>query len=299
MGLIVAAAALLCSCVMIRDLESGMSAITYPMDGGGFCNLYHFKRGEGRTLIVLIGGSGYGSVLGTRRGDYSSGYGCAGLLSLGLSRDFDMVTPEKPNVSPYEDENSREAVLVNYTVDRLATVYAMMLDDFLSQNDYGRVVVFGHSEGGALVPAIYARLGRKERVQKLVVSGAGLLSEREALEILAVKGGGVTFYDINELGRCIGEVMAKPDSIADFWMGHPYKRWASFLLYEPYRDAIRFSVPMLLAHGTDDTSTPVECSRKSADMLKALKLPVEYLEFSGGHDAPFDHLPELEKWMRS
>ena len=44
------------------------------------------------------------------------------------------------------------------------------------------------------------------------------------------------------------KVLAKPDSIDDFWMGHPYRRWSSFLKDSVIDELKRGHAKVYLAH---------------------------------------------------
>ena len=52
-------------------------------------------------------------------------------------------------------------------------------------------------------------------------------------------------------------MLADPDSITAFWMGHPHRRWTSFLRCNSTELLLRSKARIYLAHGTADTSSHV------------------------------------------
>jgi phospholipase/carboxylesterase len=53
----------------------------------------------------------------------------------------------------------------------------------------------------------------------------------------------------------------------------------------------------LLAHGTRDTSCPVEESRSLAKVLETMNRPVRYIEFDGKHEMPREVIEALVKFV--
>ena len=49
----------------------------------------------------------------------------------------------------------------------------------------------------------------------------------------------------------------KPESIDDFWMGHPYRRWSTFLKSSVIDELKRSKAKVYLAHGTADEADSV------------------------------------------
>src|SRR5262249_17808577 len=61
------------------------------------------------------------------------------------------------------------------------------------------------------------------------------------------------------------KVLADPDNADKFWLGHPYRRWSSFLKTSPREGLLASQASVFLAHGTADQSVPVA----SFDVLRA------------------------------
>ena len=53
------------------------------------------------------------------------------------------------------------------------------------------------------------------------------------------------------------KILAKPDSIDDFWMGYPYRRWSTFLKSSVIDELKRGKAKVYLAHGTADEADSV------------------------------------------
>jgi uncharacterized protein (TIGR03067 family) len=60
-------------------------------------------------------------------------------------------------------------------------------------------------------------------------------------------------------------VLADPDRADKFWLGHPHRRWSSFLKSSTVEGLLASRAPVFAAHGTLDRSVPVA----SFEMLRA------------------------------
>jgi pimeloyl-ACP methyl ester carboxylesterase len=80
------------------------------------------------------------------------------------------------------------------------------------------------------------------------------------------------------------EILAKPDSIDDFWMGHPHRRWSTFLKSSVIDELKRSKAKVYLAHGTaDQADSVVGFDVMRAELLAAGRdLTVERVE-GGDH----------------
>jgi hypothetical protein len=52
------------------------------------------------------------------------------------------------------------------------------------------------------------------------------------------------------------KIEADPMSTTRFWMGHPYRRWSTFLKHSVTGELLRTKAHIYLAQGTADTSQP-------------------------------------------
>jgi dienelactone hydrolase len=61
------------------------------------------------------------------------------------------------------------------------------------------------------------------------------------------------------------KVRQDPESTTQFWLGHPYRRWSSFLAHSVTEELLRAKARVYAAAGTRDAVIPVEAH----DMLVA------------------------------
>jgi len=54
------------------------------------------------------------------------------------------------------------------------------------------------------------------------------------------------------------EVLAEPDRTERFFLGWPYKYWSHVLFFDPLPLYTQLEIPVLLAHGAQDRSSPIE-----------------------------------------
>jgi hypothetical protein len=52
-------------------------------------------------------------------------------------------------------------------------------------------------------------------------------------------------------------IQKDPDSISKFWLGHPYRRWSSFLKQSVTEELLRTKARIYLAQGSSDTAVSV------------------------------------------
>jgi phospholipase/carboxylesterase len=57
------------------------------------------------------------------------------------------------------------------------------------------------------------------------------------------------------------------------------------------------SLPTLVQHGTQDSTIEVDRARGSVEILRQLKVPLSYREYSMGHEISPTSLSELSAWL--
>jgi pimeloyl-ACP methyl ester carboxylesterase len=217
------------------------------------------------------------------------------MLSRRLSKEYDLLILEKPNIEPFEDGEQKKELLRLYSVDQLSQIYAFGIDTYLSNAGYSNIILFGHSEGGVLVPPVYNRMKAKERIDSLVIASAGGMSQEKQMLLLSSRNV-ENPSETQEILSKFSEIYNDPDSIIKFWWGHPYKRWASFLRYKSAEDIERIDIPILLYHGRKDKASPVEASRMVFDEYNKTR-NVSLIEDDGDHGSVFWNLRAVEKWI--
>jgi len=107
------------------------------------------------------------------------------------------------------------------------------------------------------------------------------------------------------------EEIRKNPSLSQTWYGddNTYKRWASYLWYSPLDYLVKLSVPVYIAHGARDTSSPVESDDAVRDRFRTLgksnltyrrydDLDHQWNEASGQNDGP-RVVGDLIDWLKS
>lgn len=219
---------------------------------------------EGRLPVILfVPGSGSQSVWTLHETKVNSGLqGLLYQLAKGRAR---VLVVEKPGVKPFDspkrmggaNEGSRE-FLEEHTLPRWATANAAALQAVLARPDIDpkRVLVTGHSEGGIVAARVAADVPAVTHVAPLSCGGATqLFSLAELARRRAPDGQG------DAAARAVyaewAKVLTKPDSIDDFWLGHPHRRWSTFLKSSVIDELKRSKAKVYLAHGTADESDSI------------------------------------------
>jgi len=258
---------------------------------------YLRRKASGRpvnTLLVYINGSGYQSAFGLKEGDRWIQAGNPVGFMKGLFPDYDILVPEKINITIGGDHSRDTRVISAYTLENRVRAAAAVIDAILDRTDYPRVFILGISEGAYILPRIYQTLRHKSVVSALVIWGAGGMSQYEEFKLLAVSGvpmGPAMKKGYKDLESVVSDIKAHPDAINKEYFGFPYKRWASFLWYSPIDDLVAINIPILLLHGTDDICSAVESSRLVESRFKKLgKRNLTYYEYAG-----MTHGPETDE----
>lgn len=246
-------------------------------------------------LLVFIQGSGAQPLF--PRTDGRLGGGLQNLLWDAARDRARVLCVEKPGVAPYvpfprpgsaEGASStfrREHVLGRWAeAVRAATAAARHLPGV----DGSRALVVGHSEGGLVACRVAA-------LDPLVTHVASLA------------GGGVTqLHDLVELARAglfyahAGEepeervaalledwsaVAAAPDDPDALFLGHPHRRWTSFLATSPLKELPRTRARIFLVQGTADVVTSTSSVDALHAELVAAGRDVTYLRLEGADHA--------------
>jgi pimeloyl-ACP methyl ester carboxylesterase len=217
-------------------------------------------------IVLFIQGSGCQPIF-PRKGDGLSA-GLPGLLLEQANGVVRVLVVEKPGVNlldqpkrPGSAEEASEEFLTEHTLPRWteANVAALRTTWTLPNVEPNLTLVMGHSEGGLVAARISTKLPQVTHVASLACGGPTQLFSLAELRALPrpddVPGDAPkrrqAVYD--EWAR----IQADPTSITRFWMGHPYRRWATFLPYSLTTELLRTKAKIYLAHGTNDKATPV------------------------------------------
>jgi dipeptidyl aminopeptidase/acylaminoacyl peptidase len=128
--------------------------------------------------------------------------------------------------------------------------------------DPNRVCIVGWSFGGY---ATLAGLAYTPELYKCGVAGAPVSDLPTMLEWVSKRS-----------GRWM-----RSDDHPTLLMGNPIKDSKRLNDTSPARNAAKFRVPVLLIHGKDDTTVPIQQSQVMADALKAAGRPYEFVVIEG------------------
>jgi pimeloyl-ACP methyl ester carboxylesterase len=224
------------------------------------------KTAEGKKLpvILFVTGSGSQSCFSRHNGRISGSLADL-ILALAKSRARVLVV-EKPGVQfldwptlPGTAQEGSKEFLKEHTLPRWTEANVAALKAVLAQPDVdsARVLAIGHSEGGIVAARVAAELPSVTHVAPL---GCGGVTQLYSLMELARRRAppGQADARVAQVLADWAKVQAKPDSIEDFWMGHPYRRWSSFLRHSVIDELKRSKAKVYLAHGTADEADAVQ-----------------------------------------
>ncbi len=253
------------------------------------------KEQEGKSLpvVLFVQGSGCQSLF-MQRGDKIAG-GLQNLVLKQVNNQARVLVVEKPGVKfldapprPGSAEGASEEFLREHTLDRWTEANAAAVRGVwkLEGIDSKRTLVMGHSEGGIVVAAVAAKLP-------------------EVTHVASLAGGGPTqFFDLVEMRKQPQpddkpgdvdlrvkaafddweQIQADPESIEKSWMGHPYRRWSSFLKRSVVEELKESKARIYLAQGSEDKAV----FPKSYDLAMA-ELKTQGRDVTGDYIVGGDH----------
>lgn len=221
-------------------------------------------------IALFVQGSGCQSCFLEHEGRVVVGNGIGPIL-----RDFRdrcrVVFVEKPGVQyldrperPGGVEGASREFLEEHTLERWAEAVRAAMEAALTLPgvDGSRVLVFGHSEGGLVACRV---AGLSERVTHVGNLAGGGTTQLYDLIALARRG---EFYQhisaddgearVAALLRDWQQVLDDPMSVDKRFLGHPHRRWSTFLGSSPMEELGKTGARVYLAQGTADTAVAVE-----------------------------------------
>lgn len=286
--------------------DSGLTRIQTVLEDGTISSAYYIPRATGtnRKLLIWLGGSGYKSILGIKKGGTWLTAGEGWMISRFGPKGYDFLIPEKPNVLPGQDGSRSQPVLQASTVETRASSYAAAIREFLKTQGFSKVFLVGASEGGDLIPKVYHLIKKEVPVHGLGIISSGAMPQGEQFRILEQRRAAIKdpeyLKGLQEIIRVENSLSEHQDNTSDFIFGHPLRRWASFLSYDPLPELLEVGIPIFLYHGREDTATPVEASQRVAQAFQFQgKTNLTYVEVPGGHSAIASDIPRLTSWLDS
>jgi pimeloyl-ACP methyl ester carboxylesterase len=224
------------------------------------------EKPEGLPIVLFIGGSGCQSLFSKRGDRIASGYQNI-LLTQEKGRARVLVV-EKPGIKfldaperPGSAIGASEEFLKEHTLQRWAeaNVAALRAAWTLRGIDRSRTLVIGHSEGGIVAARVAAEAPEVTHIASLAGGGPTQLfdlAEFQAQPRVDDKPGDAerrVAFVYTEWAK----VLNNPQSIKEFWLGHPYRRWSSFLQRSVTEELLRSKAKVFLAQGAEDKSVSI------------------------------------------
>ncbi|MFT4252369.1 MAG: hypothetical protein QM608_07785 [Caulobacter sp.] len=235
-------------------------------------------------VLVLAQGSGCGSVAGNRNIEAAKT----------LRPDFAVLTVEKYGVAPgavqKDPDDCTPAFWANHTVSQRVRDYRAVID-LLKQQPWwnGRLVLFGGSEGGAVVQILAAETDADAAV--IFSSATGVPFRDAFLQVLPPPV-------VPEARARIDKARRDPLS-AERWGGNSYRWWADIVDRPLWEDALKARGSLLVVQGAHDRSNPVASARAFRDAFAARgRANLTYWEYADYDHAMIDaagaaHLAEV------
>jgi erythromycin esterase len=233
-------------------------------------------RSTGRLPVALfIQGSGCDSVF-SRVDDKVHGGLQNLLLEAGKGR-LRVLVVEKPGVAfgtvskrAGSAEGGSAEFRREHTLPRWveAVNAALRATHRLEDIDWTRTLVVGHSEGGIVAAHLASSNPLASHVALLAGGGPTQLFDlcELASQVRPSDHSPAEAQSrVAEVRRGWAKVQAEPDSADKLWLGHPHRRWASFLKTSTLEGLLGSRAPVFAAHGTADQAVPVA----SFDLLRA------------------------------
>ena len=253
---------------------------------GGERTLMESTRPDGSTLHWAItrpeGDSPTGILL------VAQGSGCAPATANpavaaahAIAPHFALLTVEKVGVGPNDAPQDPvgecpEAYFVGHTVRQRVEDVAQVLSELRGARWWnGKLVLFGGSEGGAVVARLVPRLEPDAAVVFSTGLGETLAASLErVLPPLAAA----------EAEAKLAEARSQPQS-REIWGGNSYRWWADVVDEVLVERLLETKVPVLLIQGARDSHAPVQSARAARDAYAAAgRSELTYWELEG-----YDH----------
>lgn len=257
---------LLCFTV-VRAVAEPIRKTSLRPDGSPiYWSIEHPEDGEKRGLLLIAQGSGCLPAIQNPR--------VAQVRS--IARGFSVLLVEKYGVTHgYKPDNPMsdcpEEYFAHHTVSQRVDDAVQVIEE-LKKSDWwnGELVLFGGSEGGAVV----ARLTPRLEPDATIAFSSGL-GESLAKSLWRV----IPPAARKQAEEKFTEARENPQS-TKIWGGNTYRWWADVVDDVPVNDLLKTRVPVLLVQGEKDRHAPVESARASRDAYAAAdRCELTYWEF--------------------
>lgn len=291
-------------------------------------HVYKNKINAHKPLIVYLQGStNFPLYYLNPNGRYSSSI----TLNVdSMSNDYHIVLISKPNTplvdsieiapSGRKQYPMKEGYQEKYSLDWRANAADKVINDALQKLniDNTRVIVWGHSEGSQVAPAVAIKNKNVTHVISMMGNSLNhlydfILNERVSA-LNGEKSNEKAQATIDSLYIEFEKIYNDPQSTEKEWFGETYYKWSSFSLTSPLENMLKLDVPILYIAGGEDRHSilnmdyaKLEFLRKGKDNLTYKVFPnydhffMETKTDKSGKKEWIDHLDEVNgfalKWV--
>lgn len=278
----------------------------------------HFFLSDGPDkklpLMAYVQGSGCSSLFGLKDGRLIPLSGHASLYDV-IAGHARLIIVEKPGVAfgsmatNVQREGSTE-FFEQHTLGRWAEAIESSIKSaqtlpFIDPQLY----VLGHSEGGLVA----AKVGKDLKADGIGILAGGGPSQLYDLESFARKG--YFFSEVSLIPAVRGKyvqdqwklIEADPESTTKFFLGHPYRRWSSFLHDSPIAELSDYKGRVFIGQGQEDHAVDPTSADQLDKSLRENKVDVTIERVEGadhsfatkdGRSGWTDILTHFAKWAK-
>ena len=225
------------------------------------------EKATGEMPVVLwIQGSGCQSLFNSRNGQIFGSYqNILRSVSLGRVR---ILAVEKPGVEPLSEavrpgsaEGATESFCEEHTLPRWAEANAAALKavwDMPGVNKQ-KTLLIGHSEGAIVAARIAAELPSVTHIACMAGGGPNQLFDLEATQRTPRPGDqpGDADARVDSIREGWLQVQKDPESTKAMWLGHPHRRWTSFLSTSLIDEINRSKAMVYVVQGDRDQNSSI------------------------------------------
>ncbi|MEM6721273.1 MAG: hypothetical protein AAF611_18240 [Bacteroidota bacterium] len=253
-------------------------------------HVYKNKLTHRKPLIVYLQGStNFPLYWLNPNGSYSSGIT---LNVNSMSNDYHIILISKPN-TPLVDSIAvtpsgrkhypmREGYSEKYSLDWRANSADKVINDaFKKLNiDSSRVIIWGHSEGSQVAPAVAVKNKKVTHVISMVGNSLNHLYDFILKERVAALNGEKSNIEaqavIDSLYIEFEKIYKDPKSTTKKWFGETYYKWSSFTLNSPIDNMLQLNIPILYVAGGEDRHSILNMDYAKLEFLRKGKDNLTY-----------------------
>ena len=220
-------------------------------------------------LVIIIAGSGPTDRNGNQSFLKNDSYK---KLARGLSKEGIASFRYDKRILKAQELGIKESEL---SFDDFVTDAVSVLDHFREKDDYGKIILLGHSQG-----SLIGMLAAEEKADAFIsIAGAGKPIDSIIVEQIAIQmpgfeeGTRTSFKEMREKGSTSSynpmlEAIFRP-SVQPFLL--------SWMIYDPVAEIAKLDIPVLILNGTND----FQVTEKEAELLKEANLGAKLVLLEG------------------